>query len=258
MATGPLRISTRDGRTDLLLHGTRVIDRQDDLRRIVDERLGAGTANLFATPRRESDGTIAWFDPAGSGESVPLAALPVETRGQAEAAIGGLCDRLEGLFDDADAGPLVLAALNVDSDESIRMIGDRPVLVGWGGLPTACTTQDLLVAHHSRTIGPFVPHVDFPLLDAGPAPVAPVVVPAVAAAAPSRAGLVASAVALVVLLILLVPGVLRWYAAPAAAPGGGSAELRRQLEQQVAERERTLGGDVCRADPARPEPRGNR
>lgn len=248
---GSLKVSAQGSRTELLLQGHPVIDSYAELRRALDTRVSSDTAILFAEPRRVINLGIAWFDPMGSQDSVPVTTLAGEAREQAEATLTRMFRELEALFADEKIGVLILAALNVDADDSIRVVGSRLVLVGWGGLPVASMTQPNLTTHHFQTVGRYLPRTDFPILrsgtstdlveDIGKVPVMSLRRP--------PAAFVATAIALLVLILLLLPGVLRRDMTGVAALPTPNTGVARQLEEDIASRELALRGDVCLPTP---------
>ena len=145
---GSLKVSAQGSRTELLLQGHPVIDSYAELRRALDTRVSSDTATLFAEPRRVANLGIAWFDPMGSQDSVPVTTLAGEAREQAEATLTRMFRELEALFADEKIGVLILAALNVDADDSIRVVGSRLVLVGWGGLSSGLAARAAPNVHH--------------------------------------------------------------------------------------------------------------
>jgi S1-C subfamily serine protease len=247
--SGSLKVSPSATRTELTYRGRPVVDSYPELRSRIEQEFGADTANLFAVPRQVENG-IAWFDPAGASAALPLSTLPAAERGQVEASLRQMTSRLAGIYGEPGIGSLVFFALNVDSDDSIRVIGTRPILVGWGGLPTASLTPAGLPANHVRTIGPYLDSTDTPVLR-------PARVTGVASGTFLRglrelpASLIAAAIALLVLIVLLLPGVLRLDGAFADPANAG---MLRSLQDQIAAREQALRTDVCRPELA-PTPR---
>ncbi len=65
-----------------------------------------------------------------------------------------------------------------------------------------------------------------------------------------RGPIIAVGIAALALVVLLIPGVLLSVGDGATTPRASEAE--RQLERQIKEFERQLGGDVCRAEPQTP------
>src|SRR5690349_6994782 len=61
------------------VHGKRLIDCYDQLVGILRNRLGQNHANLFAQPRAQSSGAMAWYTPM-TGSVVRADALPPEER----------------------------------------------------------------------------------------------------------------------------------------------------------------------------------
>ncbi len=117
-----------------------VIDGYPQLVQVIESRLGAADAALFARPERRSDaGWIDWHS-AREGEVVPLAELAPERRAAVEAEVDAIIARVRGLAEslqrgDGSArffGEVLARATSTPGPDSIYLVGDQPVLVLWG------------------------------------------------------------------------------------------------------------------------------
>ena len=245
---GSLKVSSRANRSDLLRYGRAVVDSYNELLRVVETRVDPDTANLFARPQRLEDGTIAWFDPLGGTSATLFSSLPEKERVSIDYRLRNSMAALEGLFDDPHIGDLVLLSLNADDIDFVRVVDGRPVLVGWGGLPSATMTDAELGAHHALTFGPYLANLDAPINK--DAPLAHLSDSRVSVGGFTRmlpASLYATLIAALVLLFLMLPGVLRL--------GGGRivdeavAARARDLQHQIDQRDQALRTDLCHINP---------
>ncbi len=117
-----------------------VIDGYPQLVRVIESRLGAPVAGLFARPERRSDPSWIDWHSAYEGPVVPLAEIPPERRAAVEATVGDILARVRALAESLQQGDgssqffgdvLARAAINPGPD-SIYLVGEHPVLVLWG------------------------------------------------------------------------------------------------------------------------------
>lgn len=128
--------------------GESVVGKHEQLARLLETRLSSRHAALLAEPVIEADrGSIDWYArlPAGiaasSVQAVPINALPPDQQEAARDSLAGLLADIRDLRDryaaSDRAGDRLIAqmlghALHVPRDDSVRMIGDQPVLLEWG------------------------------------------------------------------------------------------------------------------------------
>lgn len=170
---------------------------------------------------------------------------------------------LRELASDPKCGPVIIAALNVASPNSVISVGGEPVLIDWGMLPVAVAGDEQARARHfAATLGPFVGDLPLPPLSragAGMAAPSPSLVPP-PARAPSRRGLAIGAAVVVAVALAagfwVVPKL--WTTAPmqvaSTAPpqvsGPQPAPPEQPLPVQAASKEEI----VCALDPACAKP----
>lgn len=206
---------------------------------------GADHAALFAEPVPDRDrGVVDWYA-SRDGAAMPLDDLPAEARAAAEAELDRLVADIEAeaaalqasaAESDRLLGQAIAAALRVPDRSFVRVVGGKPVLVGW--------------AHeeNGRSIGPEALRRP---IDRAPRPM-PILFPAVADRVGwwrrfwLALGLLLAAL-LLLLLLLLSWDPWRWFALPAPTclpdPRGLIA-----LEERRQEEDRTL---ALRTDLAR-------
>jgi S1-C subfamily serine protease len=152
------------------LGDTLAIERHADLHRILGERAGPETAGLFAEPlisrgNDEAAPTVSWYGDH-MGQGVPLHRLDEAARDRVEAALHARLAPLGALLDDAEAGPLVSAALYLHAKDDILSVDGMPVLINWGMLPDdANRSAASRRAHYQATLGRFLPLDAAPPLD---------------------------------------------------------------------------------------------
>jgi S1-C subfamily serine protease len=179
-----------------------VLDRHDELQRLLREQLGAAAAELFAEPvvtrgNGPNPGSVSWYAVA-PGDPRSFAALPAADRGPAEEKLRRALAALEPGFRDPQLGPMLRAALMVPSLEDVVLLGETPVLTGWGLTPAGGAARPSALAPYA------------PFLAAGPAPSPS---PAPSAAAAAGAGAAAAATA--------AGAGRRWFRRASAGSGGG-------------------------------------
>ena len=152
------------------LGDTIAMDNHAELHRILTERASPEAARLFAEPlvsrgNDQAAPTVSWYSDY-PGHGVPMYRLDEASRGQIEAALHDRLAPLDALIDDAEAGPLISAALYIHSDEDIWAVDGVPVLINWGMLPDgAGTGARARLAHYRATLGRFLPLDAAPPLD---------------------------------------------------------------------------------------------
>jgi S1-C subfamily serine protease len=184
-----------------------VLDRHDELQRLVRERLGGAIADLFAEPvvtrgNGPNPGSVSWYA-AAPGEPHSFGALSAADRGPAEERLRRALAALEPGFRDPQLGPMLRAALMVPSLDDVLLLGDTPVLTGWGLAPAGAAARPSALAPYA------------PFLAAGPAPSPSAAASAAAAAAGAAAGAVAAATA--------AGAGRRWFSRGRGGAGGGDA-----------------------------------
>jgi S1-C subfamily serine protease len=148
------------------IDGTAVIESYRRLADIVSRRCGQNVAALFAEPRitrgnGAAPARIDWYAQF-QGIARPLSELDASSAATVRRALEGRLAALKPLAFDAEAGPLIAAALNIATPESIVSVGGDPVLTDWSMLPLSTQLDERGRARHfSATLGPFLG--DFPL-----------------------------------------------------------------------------------------------
>lgn len=131
---------------------------------VADELLAIGGAealSLFALPERlnrpeKQLDTVTWYTDR-SGPSVALSDLPADEGKAAAERLGAILSRLAEAPSPA-INSFLRAALNIQSTESIRVIGDQPVIINWGMVPKGAGGDPETYDQHIRaTVGPYLP-----------------------------------------------------------------------------------------------------
>jgi hypothetical protein len=141
-------------------------------------------AEMFAEPWPDAkDGQpisrVSWYAKAGE-DPVAFETLPTSQRLAAENALRARLADLVPLFTDAQAGPLLRAALSLPSRADILWTGEAPVLVNWGIVPAQVGEDPAALARHfAEVFGDLVPGGANPWAASRPA--APAAAPAVGA-----------------------------------------------------------------------------
>ena len=116
-----------------------VFQAHTEIVRVIRQRLGDGTAALFARPERSGD-EIAWFT-GEPGEVRRWLDLPLAERARLEPLWAALDGQLSGLAASLDGGintrdgnlaHVLKAAFVVPGPEHLYLVGGRPVLAFWG------------------------------------------------------------------------------------------------------------------------------
>ncbi|MFT7594414.1 MAG: hypothetical protein ACI8R4_001735 [Paracoccaceae bacterium] len=142
--------------------GRPVLERHDDLRRLLSDRAGPEVAALFAEPlisrgNDEAPPTVSWYSDA-EGEARPLAQLSGAERDRAEAYLADHLRPLRSLAEDPTSADLALGALSVYGRDDVVVQGGRPLIVNWGLLPGGMGANAAArPAHYADTLGRFLP-----------------------------------------------------------------------------------------------------
>ena len=192
-----IAVSLRGQMRALASHGIFATDCYEQLKAILQQKLGADHAALLAEPQHNAEGnSVDWYA-EGSGPAVPLTELSEPEAQALRAQAGALAADIAGLANDmtADAqarqalsGQLLRIALQHPADEDIWSVNGKPVLINWGFAPgsVGAQPQDL------TRLGGVLP----------PAPPAPVAASVPVAVAP-RSGCLPWLLPLLLLLLLL-------------------------------------------------------
>ena len=192
-----IAVSLRGQMRALASQGIFATDCYEQLKAILQQKLGADHAALLAEPQHNDEGnSVDWYA-EGSGPAVPLTELSEPEAQALRAQAGALAADIAGLANDmtADAqarqalsGQLLRIALQHPADEDIWSVNGKPVLINWGFAPgsVGAQPQDL------TRLGGVLP----------PAPPAPVAAPVPVVVAP-RSGCLPWLLPLLLLLLLL-------------------------------------------------------
>jgi S1-C subfamily serine protease len=143
-------------------------------------RLGPAAA-LFAEPvvtwgNGRSAGSVSWYS-ALPGDPQPLSSLPPARRAAATARLHARLAGLAPLLAEAEAGPLLRAALLLAGPDSVLVLDEEVVLTGWGlAPPGALATDGARAAHMAQLYGAALPG-EFGTAPAASAPAAPIAAP---------------------------------------------------------------------------------
>ena len=140
----------RDRMHPLAFQGILVTDCYAQLHELLRTRLGTGHTLLFAEPVADTGrDVIDWYSPV-QGEVRPLAELPAERR---QASLeefrikGEEIRKAAELLQQSDdsrrsmAGHMLALALNYPDESMLYVVGEQPVLVGWGFGPATAGAQ---------------------------------------------------------------------------------------------------------------------
>ena len=192
-----IAVSLRGQMRALASQGIFATDCYEQLKAILQQKLGADHAALLAEPQHNAEGnSVDWYA-EGSGPAVPLTELSEPEaqalRAQAGALAADIASLAKDMTVDAQArqalsGQLLRIALQHPADEDIWSVDGKPVLINWGFAPgsVGAQPQDL------TRLGGVLP----------PAPPAPVAAPVPVAVAP-RSGCLPWLLPLLLLLLLL-------------------------------------------------------
>ncbi len=148
---------------DLLdIGGTPVVEHYEALRAALTRLAGPETAALFAEPiyRRgngEAPASISWYAHLPD-DARPLSAIEGEDRARIEQSLKKRLSAAQEALKDGQSGPLIGAALHIRSDADIWVLGDRPLIVNWGMLPSEIDRSPASRrSHFAHTLGPYLP-----------------------------------------------------------------------------------------------------
>jgi hypothetical protein len=285
-SSGQSFVGTRliDGYRLVEIDNALVVEGFAQLDRILTSRAGRNVAGLFAEPRiTRGNGAaptrIDWYA-RFEGVVRPLSQLDASSAAAVRRTLESRLAALRPLAFDPECGPLVAAALNIASPDSIISVGGDPVLTDWGMLPVAVRDERARARHFEATLAAFIPDLPLPPASraewaarfatagagaaraprptaATPGTAAPV--PAHLAAVPRpprapmslRAPVIATVIAALVFVALLVPGVLAFPAdARRSASASGAAEGARGASAQMENRRRQLAAALAADCPA--------
>lgn len=138
--------STRGAYRPLVYQGTLIHQTHQQLMRLVGEQLGAEHVALFAEPVADpSQEAIDWYSRT-EGEAVRLDQAPEPQRRLAETKLAGLVGDLEAFTRELGASPdqnrraagkMLELALQHPDASSLFLVGEQPVLAGWGTAPAS-------------------------------------------------------------------------------------------------------------------------
>ena len=146
----------------LRLDDTLMLEKHEELRTILRDRLGGPAAGLFAEPllSRGNDSapaSVSWYG-EHEGNPRPLSALPMAARGAVETYLSDTLGPMRALLDDLEVGPLLGAALWQMESSDVMVVGGRPVLINWGMRPARLGSDTFaLSAHYGATLGRYLP-----------------------------------------------------------------------------------------------------
>jgi S1-C subfamily serine protease len=221
---------------------------------VLAERCGSAAARLFAEPslQRGNGATTARVDWYVSSDVVPVRWSELTLEGQAllRERLKVVLGTLRPLLYDAEIGPLLAACLNLASRDALAVLGEQPLLLDWGMLPTDVQDGAARSAHNNSILGVFdgiSPTVDrnewasrYGGSQSGarhnPLPNAAPILRRNVAHASWRAPAAACTIAALVLLLSFVPNVLAFQGPPVlgadpAVREGLIAGLRARLDR---------------------------
>lgn len=191
-----IAVSLRGQMRALASQGIFATDCYEQLKSILQQKLGPDHAALLAEPQHNAESnSVDWYA-EGDGPAVPLHDLPEAEAQALRSRAAALADDIKGLSQsltvDAQArqalsGQLLRLALQHPEDKDIWSVNGRPVLINWGFAPgsVGAQPQDL------TRLGGMLPQV------------APTPVSAPVAAIPARGGCLPWLLPLLLLLLLL-------------------------------------------------------
>lgn len=174
-----IAVSLRGQMRALASQGIFATDCYEQLKAILQQKLGADHASLLAEPQHNAEGNnVDWYT-EGTGPAVPLTELSEPEAQALRARAGALAADIAALARDmtADAqarqalsGQLLRIALQHPADEDIWSVDGKPVLINWGFAPgsVGAQPQDL-----TRLGGALPPPQPAPLAAPVAVPVAP-------------------------------------------------------------------------------------
>jgi len=133
------------------------LDQYEQLQRSLS---ATGAASLFAQPVRGAEGeqglTVAWYaDRSGAGRR--LTELDEDARATVESTLRTRLATVTPALRDAEAAPLLGAALHIGDLGDVWVIDGEPVLVNWGVAPvTAAVDPTVRNAHFQKTLGRYL------------------------------------------------------------------------------------------------------
>ena len=174
-----IAVSLRGQMRALASQGIFATDCYEQLKAILQQKLGADHAALLAEPQHNSEGnSVDWYA-EGSGPAVPLAELSESDAQALRARAGAMAADIAALAKDmtADAqarqalsGQLLRIALQHPADEDIWSVDGKPVLINWGFAPGSVGAQPQDLTRLGAAL-PAVPAAPAPVPVAAPVPV---------------------------------------------------------------------------------------
>ncbi|MBT3143073.1 serine protease [Phaeobacter gallaeciensis] len=248
-------------------NGQAVLQRHEELRALLAERVGPEGAALFAEPliNRGNDaamGSVSWYCDT-VGDAQPFSQLSPARQEQIESYLRDHLRPLQSMAEDPATADLIWGALSSYGTDDIVVVGDRPFIVNWGLVPNGNGANvSARPRHFEDTLGRFLQAP----VRARPVAEVPPVVPAAFVSSPVSEAPAARALSPVawvplVVLLLLAGGVLFWLLQPGTRlfpPKSPVVTAQATLEAQeatnVSLRKRlgtlqdALAGAVCRKD----------
>ena len=258
--SGTILFESPQGRSEFKWNNFDCVATYERLHEIIEKRIGPEEAGLFAKPHRDNSGLLKWTDPSSPSEAddswraQPLGSLPSDERLHVERKLRAQLAAIWPLLGDPEFGALVASAVTIDSPEGLLAVNGRPLIAGWGGVPSDMLLKGQMERHYQRTMQAYLAQQVPPIsgldeeVDEVPRSVSQNKTSFWRA---NRAPLIASGLALAILLVLLIPGVLIKDAAPdpVRLPRvAQDAEVNRSLEKIVRTYQAYLKQDVCKAD----------
>lgn len=127
----------------VIIQGSSVLASFAQLRRLIETQLGAEVASLLAEPRVDAD-RVDWFC-RRDGEILQLSQCAPQQRQMALSDIDEFKQRVsvlaQQMLESHDlqrikVGRMLEAIIDIPSQDGIYLVGDRAVVVGWGGART--------------------------------------------------------------------------------------------------------------------------
>lgn len=272
MAPRFLGKTSLEGLEPLEADGAPVLDQHARLRDLLRSRVPAA-AGLLAEPvgnwKAGDASVVSWYADA-SNEPETLTALPPDRRRQIEADLRGMMAALQPLLADPASGGLLRRALVMPAADAIKVLDGRIVLIDWGLVRAGSTIpadplalSPLFNYLPSAAAVPPVPPRPAPAPPPvpPPPPVIPVPVRSVWNWWLVPAGIVVAALFLILGLwlgarlvaerVAQIPTTVALFdEAAVRAAIDRQKEQNEALDRELAERRRSLGADVCTADPS--------
>ena len=171
-----IAVSLRGQMRALASQGIFATDCYEQLKAILQQKLGPDHAALLAEPQHNAEGnSVDWYA-EGTGHAVPLTDLAEPDAQALRTRAGALASDIAGLAKDmtADAqarqalsGQLLRLALQHPADEDIWSVDGKPVLINWGFAPGSVGAQPQDLTRLGAAL-PVVPPAPAPVAEAIP------------------------------------------------------------------------------------------